>query len=185
MARLFVGLEIPAAIRSQLLRLQSGVPGARWRPEENIHLTLRFIGEVDAHMQRDIESALDHIEAPAFELRLHGAGQFGNERPRALWTGVENGEAVSHLAKKIESALQRIGLEPERRKFTPHVTLAYLKGTRRGDVDTYVGEHADFRSDMFNVEQFVLFQSHMGKGASHYVARAHYPLTDMMAMMED
>jgi 2'-5' RNA ligase len=121
---------------------------------------LRFIGEVDAHMQRDVESALDQIEAPAFDLRFVAAGQFGNDRPRALWSGVEDAYAVSHLAKKIEAALQRLGLEPERRKFSPHVTLAYLKGARRGDVDTYIGEHADFKSDTFSVDRFVISSAH-------------------------
>ncbi len=185
MARLFVGLEIPPQIRAQLQTLQSGVPGARWRPDENLHVTLRFIGEVDAHTERDVESALDQIDAPSFDLAFQGTGQFGNDRPRALWSGVEHGDAVSHLAKKIEAALQRNGLKPERRKFTPHVTLAYLNRARRANVDTYVAQHADFKSDTFSVDRFVLFQSHMGKGASHYVARTHYPLTDMMAMMED
>lgn len=185
MARLFAGLEIPSNVRAQLLSLQEGVPGARWRGEDNLHLTLRFIGEVDARMQRDIDSALSLIDVPAFELCLKGVGRFGKDRPRALWVGVEDDAFVSRLARKIEAALQRNGLKPERRKFTPHVTLAYLNAARHDRVDTYVAEHADFKSNGFLVDRFVLFQSYMGKGASHYAVRAHYPLTDMWAMQGD
>ena len=185
MARLFAGLEIPSAIRAQLLTLQSGVPGARWRPDKNLHMTLRFIGDVGDHTQRDIDSALAHIDVLAFDLQFQGAGQFGNNRPRALWVGVKDGTAVSHLAKKIEAALQRNGLEPERRKFTPHVTLAYLNGVRRAPIDAFVADNANFKSDRFSVDRFVLFQSHLGKGGSHYVPRAHYQLTGMMVAEKD
>src|SRR5215469_9521767 len=118
MIRLFVALEIPDAVRTRLMLLQGGVPGARWASDEQMHLTLRFVGEVDENVAHDIDDALAGIRAPAFALELAGVGEFGGKNPRALWAGVRGGDALLHLQKKVETALQRIGLTPEERKFS-------------------------------------------------------------------
>jgi len=177
MARLFTGIHIPPAIAAALLPLQAGVAGAKWRPLENLHLTLRFIGDADAVMQDDIDSALAEINAPGFTLRLKGVGAFGRRAPRALWAGVEKEGALIHLAAKIEIALQKIGCPPEHRTYSPHVTLAYMRGARQRHVNDYVAAHAGFESAPFEVDRFFLYQSHLGKGASHYVAERVYALT--------
>src|SRR5664279_2338417 len=127
MIRLFTAVEIPDAVQLRLSLLQGGIPRARWMPRENLHLTLRFIGEVDHTVARDIDDVLAEIRAPAFTLVLKGVGEFGRKEGRALWAGVSNGDALQYLAAKIESALQRMGLPAETRKYSPHVTLARLK----------------------------------------------------------
>src|SRR6185437_1775902 len=129
MIRLFVALDLPENIRARLLELQGGVPGARWSTNQQLHLTLRFIGEVDGDVAHDIDDTLAVIRAPAFALELSGVGEFGGKNPRALWAGVKPNDALLHLQRKIETAMQRIGLPAEQRKFTPHVTLARLRGT--------------------------------------------------------
>src|SRR5262245_29255703 len=127
MIRLFAALEIPENIRMQLSLLQGGIPGARWSPVENMHLTLRFIGEVDEAVARDIDDMLADIREPTFTVSLKGVGEFGRKEGRALWAGVAEAQPLQHLAAKVESALQRMGLPAETRKYSPHVTLARLK----------------------------------------------------------
>jgi RNA 2',3'-cyclic 3'-phosphodiesterase len=174
--RLFVALEIPEAVRERLLALQGGVPGARWANDDQMHLTLRFIGDVDDHVGHDVDDALATIRAPAFTLELSGVGEFGGKNPRALWAGVRSNDALIHLQKKIETALQRIGLEPEPRKFSPHVTLARLKGSPREKVMAFLSHYGLFASGAIPIKQFVLFSSHQGTGGSVYHTERIYPL---------
>ena len=177
MIRLFVALELPESVRSRLAMLQGGVPGARWSSDEQLHLTLRFIGEVDDHVAHDIDDALAGIRAPAFTLEFAGVGEFGGKNPRSLWAGVRPSEALLHLQKKVETALQRIGLPAEERKFSAHVTLARLKAAPHEKIVQFLTHHALFSSGPFEVEQFVLFSSHLGSGGSVYHAERTYPLT--------
>jgi RNA 2',3'-cyclic 3'-phosphodiesterase len=176
MIRLFVALEIPEAVRAMLTRLQTGVPGARWAAPEQMHLTMRFIGEVNGTMANDIDDALASVRASAFTMELAGVGEFGGKNPRALWAGVRANEALLHLQRKIETALQRFGLEPERRKFTPHVTLARLKATSRGHVMDFLTDHALFASASFEMKHFVLFSSKLGSNGSIYRLERTYAL---------
>ncbi len=176
MIRLFVALELPESVRTRLSMLQGGVPGARWATDEQLHLTLRFIGEVDDDVARDIDDALAGIRAPAFALELAGVGEFGGKNPRALWAGVRSSDALLHLQKKVETALQRMGLPAEERKFSPHVTLARLKAAPREKVVQFLTHHALFASGPFNVDHFVLFSSHLGSGGSVYHAERTYRL---------
>ena len=177
MIRLFVALELPEAVRSRLSMLQGGVPGARWSGDEQLHLTLRFTGEVDDHVAHDIDDALAGIRAPAFALELAGVGEFGGKNPRALWAGVRPSDALLHLQKKVETALQRLGLPAEERKFSAHVTLARLRSAPREKVVQFLTHHALFSSAPFEVDHFVLFSSHLGSGGSVYHAERTYPLT--------
>jgi 2'-5' RNA ligase len=177
MIRLFVALELPERVRDLLSALDGGVPGARWASDAQLHLTLRFIGEVDGNVAHDIDDALASIRAPAFTLELAGVGEFGGKRPRALWAGVRQNDSLLHLQKKIETALQRIGLPAEERKFSAHVTLARMRAAPREKVVQFLTHHALFASGPFQVEQFVLFSSHLGSGGSVYRAERAYPLT--------
>jgi 2'-5' RNA ligase len=177
MIRLFAALEIPEAVRTRLALLQGGVPGARWASGEQMHLTLRFVGEVDDNVGHDIDDALALIRAPSFTLELAGVGEFGGKNPRALWAGVRPCDALVHLQRKIETALQRIGLPAEERKFSPHVTLARLRASPREKVVQFLTHHALFSSGPFQVDHFVLFSSHLGSGGSVYHAERIYPLT--------
>ena len=176
MIRLFVALEIPPGLRERLVLLQGGVPGARWMTTDQLHLTLRFIGDVPESTARDVDDALSTIRAPSFVLELAGAGEFGGKMPRALWTGVRPNEGLVHLQRKIETALQRLGLPAEVRKFTPHVTLARLKNAPRPKVMEFITHQALFASGPFKVEQFALFSSQLSSGGSIYRVEREYPL---------
>jgi len=176
MMRLFVAFALPDAVAIPLTIIQSGIPGARWQTREQMHLTLRFIGEVDGRDAASIDDALSAISAPALSLQLKGVGEFGSNKPRALWAGLAPNEALLHLQRKIETAMQRIGLEAEPRKFTPHVTLARLRGTPPGVVMDYLVDHALYASVSFVAEEFILYESHLGPNGSLYVAQRHYPL---------
>jgi 2'-5' RNA ligase len=176
MIRLFVAVELPEAVRMRLAALQGGVPGARWLSDGQLHLTLRFIGEVDENVAHDIDDALGVIRAPSFVLELAGVGEFGGKNPRALWAGIRANDSLMHLQKKVETALQRIGLAPEPRKFSPHVTLARLKSPPREKVVQFLSHHALFASGSVRVDRFVLFSSHPGSNGSVYHPEREYPL---------
>jgi 2'-5' RNA ligase len=176
MIRLFTAIEIPEAVRTRLSFLQGGVPGARWSPAENLHLTLRFIGEVDEAVANDIDDMLSSLHAPAFELTLKGAGEFGGRDPHALWVGVSPNEALMRLAAKIESALQRMGLEAETRKYSPHVTLARLRDAPIAKVRAFLAAHAAFDSGPFAVRAFALFSSYPSSNGSLYRMERSYAL---------
>jgi 2'-5' RNA ligase len=177
MIRLFVALEIPAALRERLVLLQGGVPGARWQTFDQLHLTLRFIGDVPESTARDVDDALSTVRAPGFTLELAGAGEFGSKLPRALWTGVRPNDELMHLQRKIETALQRLGLPAEERKFTPHVTLARLKNAPRPKVMEFVTHQALFASGPFEVDHFALFSSLLGGAGAVYRVEREYPLS--------
>lgn len=176
MHRLFVGLRPPAPIRSRLLSLMGGIPGARWQDEHQLHITLRFIGEVDRPVAEDVAIALGTVRWPAIEAMLHGVGQFDTRgRPNAIWAGVRPVEAIAGLHRKIDQALIRLGLEPERRAFLPHVTLARMNGPA-GIADRFLADHAGLSSEPFALGHFILFESHLGRGAASYEAIERYPL---------
>jgi 2'-5' RNA ligase len=175
--RLFVALEIPDRVKEGLGLLGGGVPGARWMSDDRLHLTLRFIGEVGENVANDIDDTLVGLRAPGFDMELFGVGEFGGKTPRALWAGVRPNDALLHLQKKIETALQRIGLPPEARKFSPHVTLAHLKAAPQEKVVQFLTQHALYASGPFRVDHFLLFSSHLGAGGSVYHPERVYELT--------
>ena len=177
MHRLFVALEIPEIVADALTVLQSGVDGARWRPAENFHLTLAFIGEADRHGFSAAIDALSAINAPPFELRLSGVGFFGDKQPRALWAGIEPSDALDHLQAKTEQALRRSGFNLEKRKFKPHVTLAYLRSVSQDAAMRYSAQHGLFSCGPFPVEAFHLYSSELGNHASVYSIEASYALS--------
>ena len=175
--RLFVALDLPSSLRERLSWMAGGLPGARWLPPENYHLTLRFIGEVPGWQAEEIDHALASLRAPAFALQLAGIGthQKGS-KVEALWAGVERSPALDHLQSKVETALQRAGLERERRRFIPHVTLARLNGIPEAKVAAWVAGHNLFRSTPVPMDYFTLFSSLLGKEQAAYVPEVEYDL---------
>src|SRR5262249_25579726 len=139
MIRLFAALAIPDDVAERLLTLQRGVPGARWRPRENLHLTLRFFGEVAEPVADDLAEELAQVAdaSPKFELQLNSAGSFGKADPHTLWVGAGESAPLKKLAADSELAARRAGLPPEPRKFAPHVTLAYLNNAELGRVQNF------------------------------------------------
>ena len=177
MIRLFVALDLPWSLRERLIGLTGGLPGARWVPAENYHLTLRFIGEVPAWRAEEVDHALGALRTRGFDLTLAGLGLFEKAgRSSALWVGVERNPGLDHLRGKIETALQRAGLEPERRRFNPHVTLARVDSVPQERLASYLQAHNLFRAEPLPVKHFTLFSSRLGKEASVYTAEAEYGL---------
>jgi len=175
--RLFVGLDLPWETKQLLASLAGGIPGARWVPTANYHMTLRFIGEMPAHRAEEIDQALAVLRVRAFPLVLTGVGTFNKAgQAKALWMGVEKNPELEALRRKIETALQRAGCEPERRRFTPHVTLARLREPANGKLAGFVQSHNLFRAEPLAVEHFVLFRSLLGKEASVYTPEVEYAL---------
>jgi 2'-5' RNA ligase len=176
--RLFVALDLPWALRERLSLLAgSGVPGARWVSPENYHLTLRFIGETQPHRAEDIDHALAALRGRGFSLTLAGLGTFAKGgRVNSLWAGVERNPQLDHLQNKIETALQRAGLDPERRRFTPHVTLARLDNNAEARLAAFVQANNLFRAEPIAVDHFTLFSSRLGKEQSVYTAEVEYKL---------
>ena len=175
--RLFVGLDFAWETRQLLASLAGGVPGARWVPPENYHLTLRFSGEVPPHRAEEIDIALAALRARAFSLVLAGVGTFAKGgQENALWVGVEKNPSLEALRSKVETVLQRAGCEPERRRFFPHITLARLRDAAEGRLAGFVQSHNLFRAGPIPVAHFVLFSSQLGKEASVYTPEVEYEL---------
>ncbi len=176
--RLFVAVDLPWELRERLSGLQRGLPGARWVPEENLHLTLRFIGELPSHRAEEVDLALSALRGKRFSLSLSGVGTHSKQgREVALWVGVERNPALEHLQAKIETALQRAGLPVEKRRFLPHVTLARLDGPSEAKLVAWVQSNNLFRAGPFEIDAITLFSSQLGKEASVYTAEVAYPLS--------
>ena len=175
--RLFVSLALPEPVRAELRQICCGLPGARWVPPEQLHLTVCFIGETDGAMFRSICDALAEIHSPTFSLQLRGIGFFPPRKtPHSLWAGVEKSDNLLQLHRKIESALIAVGLTLEQRKFAPHVTLARLSGTSAARIGTFLAQHSLLFLSPFQVSSFCLYSSILSRsGAKHYV-EAEYPL---------
>ena len=178
MIRLFVGIPLPENVRQYLHSLAGGLEGSHWISPENMHLTLRFIGEVDEVQAADVYDALSGIDSSAFEISLSGIETFGRgHMVHTIWAAVPDDPALSHLHGKVERALVQSGMEPERRKFTPHITLARVRKSPKGKVAAWLADHGGLKTPTFMVDQFVLFRSHLGHHGAHYETLAEYALT--------
>jgi RNA 2',3'-cyclic 3'-phosphodiesterase len=176
MPRLFTGLELPGVVTGQLAFLRGGVVGARWLEPEDYHVTLRFIGDIDARTARDVTETLGDIRRPRALVRFEGLSWFGGDKPRAIVAKVKADPALMDLQAEQERRLRRIGLEPETRKYTPHVTLARLRGVRQASVATYLEARFGLFADPFEAERFVLYSAREGSGGGPYVVETAYPL---------
>jgi len=176
MPRLFTALEIPAQAGLSLSMLRGGLPGARWIDPEHYHLTLRFIGDIDDALAREIAFMLSNVRRLGFELRLDGLTSFGGRRPRAVVATVAPTQQLYELQAEQERLMQRVGLEPEGRKYTPHVTLARLRDSSSYDVADFLATRHPFRPPPFRISRFVLYSSRASVGGGPYVVEAAYPL---------
>jgi len=174
--RLFVALPIPRNVAQSIMLIQGGVPGARWQTPEQLHITLRFIGEVDGREAAMLDDALAGIEAPAFDLQLHSVGQFGNKQPHALWAGIRRSEALEHLQRKVDNAIRRVGQPQDAYKFTPHVTVARLRNPENRKMIEWLADQALFTSPEFHVGAFHLYSSRLTSDGSVYAVEREYPL---------
>jgi RNA 2',3'-cyclic 3'-phosphodiesterase len=176
MPRIFTGLEIPAAVGHELSALRGGLPGARWIDPENYHVTLRFIGDVDDVVAREVASLLGMVRRTELELRFNALMSFGGRRPRALVATLAPTQALMDLQAEHERLLRRVGLDAEGRKYTPHVTLARLRESSSRQVADYLSARVLFGMPPFLVSRFVLFSSRASVGGGPYVIEVAYPL---------
>lgn len=177
MHRLFVALRPPRVLRERLLAVMGGIAGARWQDDAQLHLTLRFIGEVDRHRAEDVAAALGAVHHPRFALALAGLGQFDrNGRIDSLWAGVTPHDAVTALHNKVDQALARIGIAPDTRAFLPHITIARF-GRKSGPATAMLGHAAGLASPPCEMTAFCLYESRLGGEGATYEIVARYPLT--------
>ena len=178
MPRLFTGLEIPADVGLQLSNLRGGLPGARWIDPENYHVTLRFVGDIDGVTANEIASMLFRVDRKPFEVKVQGLQSFGGRKPRAVVATIAPSKPLMELQAELERMMQRIGLNPEGRKYIPHVTLARLHDASDQDVADYLSLRGYFPSKAFMAERFVLFSSRASTGGGPYVVEDAYELCE-------
>lgn len=174
MHRLFVALRPPAAIRQRLLSVMQGVPGARWQDDDQLHLTVRFIGDVDRHQAEDVAAALGRVRGEPITTRIDGVGQFDT----AIWAGLTPRAPFATLHAQVEGALRLAGVAPDRRAYLPHITLARLPRSRRSDpaVARWLADHVALASEPFACSRLVLYESTLGGEGARYDAVAVWPL---------
>ena len=176
MHRLFAAIVPPQDIRDLLVDVMDEGPELRWVGDEQLHLTLRFIGEVERPTARDLAAALATVRFERFDLRIGGIGRFDRRSDGAVWAGVEPKAPVAALAAKVERACQEAGLAPERRAFHPHITLARWKGRSARAADAFAERARGLSFEPFAVRSFILFESHLSRHGPHYETVAEYPL---------
>ena len=177
MHRLFVAIRPPEHIRDLLIDAMDDSADFRWQDDEQLHITLRFVGEVDRPIAEDLASALSRVRAERFSIRVSGVGRFEQRSSGTLWAGVEPKEPLAALAAKVERACLAAGLEPEHRAFHPHITLARWKGRRSRELADLLDRTRGLASEPFELERFVLFESHLSRHGAHYREVATYPLS--------
>ena len=177
MIRLFVAIELPEDLRRRIAMLASGIRAARWVPEENLHITVRFIGEENEDAMHEIVPALEDVRSEPFAVSVAGAGHFeSGGRVHTLWLGVEKNGALGALRDRIESSLVRAGLDPERRRYTPHVTIGRMNNGQAAEVHPWLAANTLFRAPPFPVARFVLYSSWASRSGPIYRPEAVFPL---------
>lgn len=176
MPRLFVGLELPEMVRMRLGLVRGPLPGAKWIDPENMHITLRFAGDVDNRQADELVGFLDGIEMTPFEVMIREVGAFGGRDPKVIWAGVEAGSELDQLQRAVERACRSAGLPPEPKSFKPHVTLARLRGASPEVVARFLGSRGSLAIGPITVDRFVLFSSRPRVGGGPYVVESVFPL---------
>lgn len=177
MFRLFVAIRPPLAMRRKLLAAMGGIAGARWQDDDQLHLTLRFIGTVDPHRAEDVAAALAGVRHPRFAIALNGMGRFDRDgRIDSLWAAVTPHDGLSALHRKIGQALGRVGIPPDKRAYLPHITIARFGRGAAGAIDPTLAETAGLATALCEIDAFCLYESHLGRAGSRYDIIARYPL---------
>ena len=176
MHRLFVAIRPPEAVRDRLIDAMEDSPELRWVGDEQLHLTLRFIGEVERPLADDIALALTRIRSDRFELRVTGVGIFERRSGGTLWAGIEPKQPLAALAAKVERASVAAGLEPEHRAFHPHITLARFNRASATAAQAFLERTRALASPPFAVTSFILYESHLSRHGPHYEEVAEFPL---------
>jgi len=174
--RLFVALRPPAPVRDALLDAMDDDPGIRWQDDDQLHLTLAFLGDVDRRAEQDLADALAAVESPPFELAVRGVGHFERKgRPSALWAGIGPSEPLDRLQRRVVAACRRAGLEPDRKAFRPHVTLARL-GRSSPPAGRWLAAHGTLAAGPWEVDEFALYESRLTPAGAQYEPLARFSL---------
>ena len=176
MPRLFCALTLPPETRMWLSTLRGGLRGARWIDEDNYHVTLRFIGDVDERTADEVAYDLSRVDRPPVTIELAGLASFGGKKPHSIYARVVPDAALLDLQATLERRLQRLGLPAESRRFTPHVTVARLLGTGTREVADWLTVRGGFTAPPFTAESFALLSSRASVGGGPYVTEHVYPL---------
>lgn len=179
MPRLFTAIEIPPLIRQHLALMRGPLAGARWIEADDMHITLRFVGDIDGRAAEEFSDMLAGVHARPFSITIKGVGAFGGRDPRVLWAGVEAGEEMEALYRGNDRAARAAGIEPALRDFKPHVTLARMRGARQHTVARWLEEYGDLRTEPFLVTQFVLLSARPGSGGPPYGAVEEFPFAGL------
>ena len=176
MPRLFTAIEIPAPLRQRHSLIRAPMQGAKWIEPDNMHITLRFAGDVDGRTADEFADLLASVNAKPLPVTIAGVGAFGGRDPRVLWAGVKASDRLEALYRANDRAARAAGLEPVERNFKPHVTLARLRGARPPAVARFLSENGGLRAEPFLATRFVLLSARPGFGGGPYVVEAEYPL---------
>lgn len=183
MIRLFAGIELPYTAKSALLSRMGGVEGARWQNENQLHMTLRFFGDMDEPVAEDLVGALYGVDFDPVDIRIGGVGLFGKmHKPRLLYAGVARTGALETLFTKIDMAGQRVGLGADKRRFTPHVALSRFRNGKIGRLDDFIAANSDLSVPAFTAGFFSLFRSHLSEFGSHYEVVERFAASDAEAV---
>jgi len=184
MPRLFTAIEIPEAIRLRLSLLRAPLAGAKWIEADNMHITVRFAGDIDGRTADEFTDFLAGVRVRPFPVTIREVGAFGGRDPRVLWAGVEAGKPLDALYRAHDRAARAAGLEPEGRAFKPHVTLARMRGARQHAVARFLEENGALRVEPFTATRFVLLSARPGTGGGPYVVEAEFPFEGVVAAEE-
>ncbi|WP_114096607.1 RNA 2',3'-cyclic phosphodiesterase [Thalassospira profundimaris] len=175
--RLFVGVEIPGDIAAELYPLARGIKGLDAQTPENMHITLKFIGNVDPGLAAEIDQALSDVAFEPFDLQVDGLNVFASSRKiRIFWAGVKDQPVMRRLAHRVENALLALDDCPEldARKFTPHITLGRNRDAARATIEQAVADHVDLSSRVFTIDRFCLYESHSTSDGPEFRVIAAY-----------
>ncbi len=177
--RLFVCIELPEFVREALGGLETRLRGFRWTRSENLHLTLKFIGEVDTPLTDDITEALSAIKVEPFILALKEVGCFpGQRRPRIVWVGAGGGHPhLFQLQGKVDNTLTALGIEPEKQSYSPHITIARCGESSPESVRQLLKKNREFETAPFNVAEFALYRSELSSDGVIHTPEAKWKLS--------
>jgi len=177
MYRLFVAIDLPEQVKNSIREICSGLPEARWVDVKQLHLTLRFIGDADDGLFAAIKESLAGVSENAFSLTLQGVGCFPPKKaPRVLWVGINRNDTLIRLADKVEQSLTGVGLQPEQRSFSPHITIARFRDISPHKAADYLAKNTVFKTEAFPVEEFYLYSSALTQKGAVHRREATYPL---------
>ncbi len=168
--RLFIAIPLPQGVKQKLLDLQQPINGVRWQSQEQMHLTLKFVGEVDTTTASELREELDNITYPGFLMTIEGIGYFPDgQQPKVVWAGIKENANLQELHKNVEDRCKKKGIAPENRPYKPHVTIGRTKNTSKQAVTSFINKYNSFILPDIPVNEFALYESKLHPdGARHH-----------------